>query len=201
MPVAPSDEMRAHVRSTMPELPSARRTRYVDEWGINDEDARVLVGVPGLGAYAEKAVAGLNGGGTAKDVVNWVRQDVLAYLNESGGSPAELTPEMLAELVGLVAGGTISRSQAKDVLDESLRDERWPRDIVETRGLAQVSDERALTEAIEGVLAANPGFVEEYRAADDKSRKKKRGFIIGEAKRLVDGANMQLLNKLLDERL
>jgi len=202
VPVAPTDEMRARVHASMPELPAARRQRYIDAWGVKEEDARVLVDVPGLAAYAEEAVAALNGGGTAKDVVNWVRQEVLAYLNETELSPAVLSAPMLAELVGLVAGGTISRSQAKDVLDESLREEKWPRDIVEARGLAQVSDESSLRAAIDDVLAANPGFVDEYCAADDKAKKKKRGFIMGEVNRALQGrGNMPLLNKLLDERL
>jgi aspartyl-tRNA(Asn)/glutamyl-tRNA(Gln) amidotransferase subunit B len=202
VPVAPTDEMRAHVRATMPELPSARRARYVEEWGIREEDARILVDVPGLGSYAEKVVAALNGGGTAKDAVNWVRQEVLAYLNESGGSPAELTPEMLAELVGLFASGAISRLQAKDVLDESLREQKWPRDIVEAKKMSQISDERVIAQAIDDVLAANPGFVEEYRAADDKAKKKKLGFVIGPVRAALEGkANMQVLTRLLNERL
>jgi len=158
--------------------------------------------VPGLAHYAEEAVAALNGGGTPRDIVNWVRQDVLAYLNESGGTPAELTPEMLAELVGLVAQGTISRGQAKDVLLESLQEQKWPRSIVEARGLAQVSDEGALGDVVDKVLAANPGFVDEYRAADDKAKKKKRGFVMGELMKELQGkGNPQLLNKLLDDRL
>ncbi|HWS47614.1 MAG TPA: Asp-tRNA(Asn)/Glu-tRNA(Gln) amidotransferase subunit GatB [Acidimicrobiia bacterium] len=202
VPVAPTEEMRAHVRATMPELPAARRARYVREWSIKEEDARILVDVPGLGEYAERAIASLDGGGTAKDVVNWVRQDVLAYVNETGLSPAVLSPEMLAELVALVSAGTISRNQAKDVLDESLREEKWPRDIVEVKGLAQVSDESSLTSAIDAVLAANPGFLEEYRAADDKARKKKRGFIMGEVMKALQGqGNAQVLNRLLDDRL
>ena len=90
VPVAPTDEMRAEVRASMPELPAARRARYLHDWGITDEDARVLVDVPGLAVYAETAVVALNGKGTPKDVVNWVRQDVLAYLNETDLSPAVL---------------------------------------------------------------------------------------------------------------
>jgi aspartyl-tRNA(Asn)/glutamyl-tRNA(Gln) amidotransferase subunit B len=202
VPVAPTAEMRASVRASMPELPAARRERYLHEWGIREEDARVLVDVPGLALYAESAVAALKGGGTAKDVVNWVRQEVLAYLNDSGASPGELTPEMLAELVDLVAGGTISRQSAKDVLDESLREEKWPRDIVEARGLAQVSDESALAAVVDAVLAAQPGFVDEFRAADDKAKKKKRGFLMGELMKETKGqASAPVLNKLLDDRL
>jgi aspartyl-tRNA(Asn)/glutamyl-tRNA(Gln) amidotransferase subunit B len=202
VPVAPTDEMRAHVRETMPELPAARRARYLHDWGISEEDARVLTDVPGLGVYAETAIAALNGKGTPKDVVNWVRQEVLGYLNESDLSPAVLSPEMLAELVALVSDGTISRAQAKDVLDESLREEKWPRDIVEAKGLAQVSDTDELGAAVDAVLDANPGFVEEFRAADDKAKKKKRGFIMGELMKSLKGkGNPQVLNQLLDARL
>ena len=116
--------------------------------------------------------------------------------------PRDRTDRLLAELVGLVADGTISRNQGKDVLDESLREERWPRDIVEARGLAQVSDESALAAAVDAVLAANPGIVDEYRAADDKDRKKKRQFLMGELMKALKGkGNPQLLNKILDDRL
>ena len=202
VPVAPTGAMRAQVRSSMPELPAARRARYVREWGIKDDDAYVLVDVPGLGEYAERAVAALNGGGSAKDVVNWVRQEVLAYLNESGLSPAVLSPEMLAELVGLVAEGTISRNTAKDVLDESLREEKWPRTIVEEKGLAQVSDSDAIAAVVDEVLAGNADAVADYRAGDDGARKKKRGFLMGQVMRSLDNqANPQIVNQLLDERL
>jgi aspartyl-tRNA(Asn)/glutamyl-tRNA(Gln) amidotransferase subunit B len=202
VPVAPSEAMRAYVRDTMPELPAVRRARFVSEWGVTEEDARVLVDVPGLATYAETAVAALNGKGTPKDVVNWVRQEVLAYVNETNLSPAVLSPEMLAELVALVADRTISRNQAKDVLDESLREEKWPRQIVEDRGLAQVSDAGALGAAIDKVLAENEGFVEEFRAADDKGKKKKRGFIMGKVMReLNNQADTQRLTQLLDDKL
>jgi aspartyl-tRNA(Asn)/glutamyl-tRNA(Gln) amidotransferase subunit B len=202
VPVAPTEELRAKVRASMPELPADRRARLIADWGIKDDDAYVLVDAPGLADYAEKAVAALNGGGSARDVVNWVRQEVLAYLNESQASPAELAPEMLAELVGLVAAGTISRNQAKDVLAESLREMKWPREIVETRGLAQVSDESALAAVVDEVLGANPGVIDEYRGADDKAKKKKRGFLMGELMKALKGqGNAQVLNKLLDDRL
>jgi aspartyl-tRNA(Asn)/glutamyl-tRNA(Gln) amidotransferase subunit B len=201
VPVAPDDAMRAEVRASMPELPAATRARLVADWGIKEDDARVLVATPGLVEYTERAVASLQSG-TAKDVVNWVRQDVLAYLNESDLSPAVLTPEMLGELTGLVADGTISRNQGKDVLLESLQEQRWPRDIVEARGLAQVSDEGELGAAVDAVLAANASVVDEYRAGDDDAKKKKRGFLMGQLMRELKGqGNPQVLNRLLDDRL
>lgn len=202
VPVAPTDDMRAHVRTTMPELPAARRRRYIEEWGIRDEDARVLVDVPGLAAYAEEAVAALaDGKGTAKDVVNWVRQDVLAYLNESGGSPSELSPAMLAELVGLLAAGTISRNQAKDVLLESLQEMKWPRVVVDEHGYAQQSDEGEIAALVDRVLAEHASVVDEYRAGDDKAKKQKRGFLMGQLRTADPNVNMQIAARLLDDRL
>ena len=201
VPVAPTDEMRTQVHDSMPELPAAQRARLVEEWDIKPDDARVLVNTPGLADYAAKAVAALTSG-TPKDVVNWVRQEVLAYLNETNLAPAVLSPEMLGELVSLVADGKISRNQGKDVLDESLREEKWPRDIVEARGLGQVSDESALAAVVDDVLARNAEAVDEFRAADDKGKKKKYGFLFGELMTATNReGNPQTLRKLLDERL
>lgn len=203
VPVAPTDDQRAAVRGSLPELPAAKRARLVAEWGITDADARVLVDSPGLAGYAEAAATSLTVG-TPKDVANWCTGDVLGYLNESGLS-VEVLPlptDGLAELVDLVADGTLSRKLAKDVLAETLREPKRPKQVVEERGLAQVSDEGELGAVIDGVLAANADAVEEYRAGDDKARKKKRGFLMGEAMKATKGsANPQLLNRLLDDRL
>ncbi len=203
VPVAPTDEMRARVRAAMPELPAARRSRLMRDWAIAERDARVLVSSPGLCEYAESAAAAL-AHGTLQDLVNWATGDLLAYLNETGLSPEvlPLSPDGLAELVGLVADGTISRNQARDVLAEALRDGHRPRQIVSDRGLAQVSDEAALGNVVDEVLAANAEAVAELRSGDDKARKKKRGFLMGEAMKALKGqGNPQLLSKLLDERL
>jgi len=203
VPVAPTEEQRAAARDSVPELPAAHRARLIGDWGITDADARVLLDVPGLAGYAEAAVGAL-AGGTPKDIVNWCTGDVLAHLNETGLSPEvlPLAPDGLAELVGLVADGTLSRGLAKDVLDEALREPKRPKQIVTERGLAQESDEGALAEVLDGVLAANAEAVEAYRAGDDKKRKKTRGFLMGEAMKATRGSgNPQTLNRLLDERL
>jgi aspartyl-tRNA(Asn)/glutamyl-tRNA(Gln) amidotransferase subunit B len=203
VPVAPTAEMRAAVRGAMPELPAARRERLVHDWGVSEPDARVLVATPGLAEYAEVAVSELDGG-AAKDVVNWCIGDVLAYLNESGLAPAvlPLPPDGLAELIGLLAAGTLSRGQAKDVLAECLTEPKRPKQVVAERGLTQVSDEGELGAVIDGILAERSADVAEYRAGDDKVRKKKRGFFMGEAMKATRGqGNPQLLNRLLDEKL
>ena len=109
---------------------------------------------------------------------------------------------MLAELVGSVAAGTISRNQAKDVLAESLREEKWPRTIVEEHGLAQVSDEVRSRPSSTRSLGANADVVDDYHAGDDGVKKKKRGFLIGQIMReLKNQGNPQIVNELLDERL
>ena len=108
-------------------------------------------GADGLADYAEAAAAALEGG-TPQDVVNWGIGGVLAYLNESGLSPEvlPLAPDGLAELVDLVADGHASRAnQAKDVLDECLREPKRPKQVVEERGLAQVSDEGELAAVVD----------------------------------------------------
>ena len=203
VPVAPDAGMRERVRAGMPELPAAKRARLVEEWGITDHDARVLTATPGLAEYAEAAVAALDGG-TANDVVKWCTGEVLGFLHETGGAPGALplAPDGLAELIGLVADETLSRNLAKDVLDECLREPKRPKQVVEERGLAQVSDEDELGALIDGIVADNPDEVERYRAGDDKAKKKLRGFFIGSAMRATQNkANPQLLNRLLDERL
>jgi aspartyl-tRNA(Asn)/glutamyl-tRNA(Gln) amidotransferase subunit B len=203
LPIAPTEEQRARVRGDLPELPAARRARFVAEWEIAEADARVLVAEQGLADYAEAAVAALDGG-TPRDVVNWCTGEVLAHVHESGLSPVvlPLAPDGLAELVGLVADGTLSRPLAKDVLAEALQEPKRPKQIVEERGLAQVSDEGELEGVVDAVLAANADAVEDYRAGDDKVRKKKRGFLMGEAMKATRGqGNPQLLTRLLDERL
>ena len=204
LPLAPTAEQRASIRGSLPELPAAKRNRLVAEWGITDGDARTLIDVPGLVEYAEAAAVVLApGAGTGRDITNWCVGDILAYLNETGLSPAvlPLAPDGLAELVGLVADGTLSRGLAKDVLAECLREPQRPKQVVAARGLAQVSDEGELASVLDGILAANPDVVEQYRAStDDKDRKKKRGFLMGEAMKQTKGqGNPKLLNQLLDD--
>jgi aspartyl-tRNA(Asn)/glutamyl-tRNA(Gln) amidotransferase subunit B len=203
VPVAPTEEMRDRVRTSLPELPAHRRARLQEAWGISDNEARVLVATPGLADYAEAAVDSLDGG-SARDVVKWANGEVLGHLNESGLSPQvlPLAPDGLAELVGLVDAGLISRSQAKDVLGECLSEPKRPKQVVAERGLSQVSDAGAIGAVVDEVLAANADAVEEYRTGDDKVRKKKRGFITGEVMRALRGqGNPKVVNELLDEKL
>jgi aspartyl-tRNA(Asn)/glutamyl-tRNA(Gln) amidotransferase subunit B len=203
VPIAPDGAQLARAADSVPELPGARRERLVEAWGIADADAVVLVDVEGLAAYAEVEVAALTDG-TPREVVNWATGAVLAFLNETGVRVGDLAlePGGLAELVGLVARGTISRNQAQDVLGEALRTGSRPSAIVAERGMEQVSDEGALAEVVDRILSEHPDDVDAYRTGDDKVRKKKRGYLMGEAMKALQGqGNPQVLNQLLDERL
>jgi aspartyl-tRNA(Asn)/glutamyl-tRNA(Gln) amidotransferase subunit B len=203
VPVAPTEEMRAAVHSSMPELPAARRARLQAEWGISDAEARILVGVEGLADYVEEAAAALDGG-TPHDLVKWAIGDVLGHLNETGLSPAvlPLAPDGLAELVGLVAAGTISRNQAKDVLSECLVEATRPEQVVAERGLSQVNDVGELEAVVDRVFADHADVVAEWRAGDDKARKKKRGALMGMVMGELRGSgNPQVVNQLVDQKL
>ncbi len=192
VPVAPTQEMRTAVHESMPELPAARRARLQGEWGISDSEARTLVGTEGLADYVEAAATALesgDGGGTPHDLVKWANGDLLGHLNETGLSPVvlPLAPDGLAELVGLIAAGTISRSQAKDVLGECLQEAKRPKQVVEERGLSQVSDVGELEAVIDRVLADHADVLADYRAGDDKVRKKKRGALMGMVMQALQG--------------
>ncbi len=201
LPVAPTPEERERVRGSLPELPAAARDRLV-ELGVSPQGARTLVDA-GLATHTTIAIANL-AVGKARDVEVLELGSVLAHINESGELPSELrlTGAGTAELADLVASGSISGSQSKQVAAVSLADGASPKAVVEERGLSQVSDESELAAVIDAILAANPDEVAAYRAGDEKAQKKKRGFLMGEAMKATKGTgNPQLLNKLLDDRL
>ena len=201
VPVQPTDELRARVRASMPELPAARRSRLMVELAISEQDARTLLSTDGLADFAEAAVAL---GAAPRDAALWTTQDVSAHLNLVGGGAtvAGLDPALLLETLNLVAAGTVSRNQGKEVFAAALAGEGRPADIVAARGLAQVSDSAALGAVVDEIFVINADAVQEWRAGDEKMRKKKRGFLMGEAMKALKGqGNPQLLNQLIDERL
>jgi aspartyl-tRNA(Asn)/glutamyl-tRNA(Gln) amidotransferase subunit B len=205
VPLSPSAEWREQVRAAMPELPTARKARLIQAWGIADVEAGVLVGSAGLADYAEAAVAA-GAPGSGRDVTNWVTGDLLGFMKESGAAPGDLAlaPAGLAELVRLVGDGTLSRPLAKEVLAAALTGAGGgsPAAIVAERGLAQVSDEGELTAVVRAVLDAHPAEVQRYRGGEDKDRKKLRGFFMGKVMAETKGrGNPQVFNRLLDEAL
>jgi aspartyl-tRNA(Asn)/glutamyl-tRNA(Gln) amidotransferase subunit B len=199
VPLRPSSEWLAQVRSQLPELPSARRRRFVDDLGLPASDASLLTSSKGIADFYE-AARGAARVADGKQVANWVANDLLGRLAERGedvaGSP--VTPAALAALVDRVVEGAISGAQAKEVLAEMAATGRSPGEIIEERGLSQLSDRAALEAAVTEVLAANPEVAERIRAGQDKAL----GFLVGQVMRATRGrANPALVNELLRERL
>src|SRR6202521_1320556 len=171
------------LRRALPELPGARRTRLVSEYGLPAADAAPIAADRDLADLFEGAVGV---GANAKPVANWIIGEVAP----TGKIP---TPEHLAELVKLVTSGNVTRDQARDVLLESVETGLSPAKIVAEHGYAQVSDESTLQDEVEAVMAANPRAVEDYRAG----KKQALGGLMAELRKRAPQANRKVANDLL----
>jgi len=192
------DEARiAAVRGTMPELPDARRQRFVAAYGLPAYDAGVLTSSSGLADYFEKVAAA---SGNAKAASNWVMGELLRTMKERGMAidQVPLTPTALAGLIALVDTGAISHSTAKDVFAKMYDTGRPADEIVSAEGLAQNSDEGVLLAIVRDVIATNAATVAEYRAGKTKGF----GFLVGQIMKGSGGkANPKLANELLKREL
>ncbi|WP_078550227.1 Asp-tRNA(Asn)/Glu-tRNA(Gln) amidotransferase subunit GatB [Litchfieldia alkalitelluris] len=191
------DEWKARVRAEIPELPDARKKRYVEDWGLPEYDAAVLTMSKDMADFFESTVAA---GGDAKQASNWIMGDVSAYLNAESKELHEvaLTAEGLAGMIKLIADGTISSKIAKTVFKELIENGGDAETIVKEKGLVQISDEGALTEIITKIIDANPQSVEDFKGGKGKAI----GFLVGQVMKETKGqANPQLVNKILAEEL
>ncbi|ERN41619.1 aspartyl/glutamyl-tRNA(Asn/Gln) amidotransferase, B subunit [Rubidibacter lacunae KORDI 51-2] len=181
----------------LPELPAKKRDRYAKSLGLSVYDARVLTDDRLVAEYFETAVAA---GADAKQAANWVTQDVAAYLNNNKLAIADiaLTPATLAELVQLIAKGTISGKIAKEILPELLTEGGSAEKLVESKGLTQISDPSELERVVDELLAANPDKVEQFR----NGKTKLQGFFVGQMMKATGGrADPKLANKILTAKL
>src|SRR5262245_58547322 len=199
LPPVVVDEARiAKVHATMPELPDARRRRFVAQYAIPDYDAGVLTETAARADYFESVAAAA---GNPKAASNWVMGELLRTMKERGHDPATPPPlqaERLAGLVRLVDNGTISSSIGKDVFAKMYESGRSADEIVASDGLAQIGDESALLEVIRGVIAANADAVAQYRAGKMQTF----GFLVGQVMKGSKGkANPKLANELLKKEL
>jgi aspartyl-tRNA(Asn)/glutamyl-tRNA(Gln) amidotransferase subunit B len=198
VPIKPSPEWLEAVTSGIPELPPARRRRFITDYGLTPYDASVLVASRAAADFFEDAAAA--GDIEPKQVANWLANDLLGRLAERGEDleTTKVAPHALGALVGLVAGGSISGAQGKVVLDEMLESGRQPAEIVEERGLKQVSGRSELEAVVAGVLAANPDVVARIRNGDAKPQ----GFLVGQIMKATKGqANPAVVQELLKEML
>ncbi len=183
------------LRASLPELPDAKRRRFVAEYDLRPNDAAVLVAERTTAEYFEKVAAGRD----PKTAANWVTGDLFGALNKLGLGieQSPVTPEQLGALIDLIANGTISGRIAKDVFAEMIKTGEPPAAIVDRKGLRQVSDSGAIEAAVEAALAANQAQVAQYR-----TNPKVLGFFVGQVMKAMGGkANPALVNELLRQKL
>jgi len=186
----------ARLHAELPELPDAKKARFVADFGLSPEDAEVLVAEREAALFFERVAQGRD----PKAAANWVMGDLFGALNRLGvgieASPA--SAEQLGALIDLIADGTISGRLAKEVFAEMVASGADPAAIIETKGLRQVTDEGAIAAAVDQVLAAQAEKVAEYRAGRDRLY----GFFVGQVMRATQGkANPALVNELLKKKL
>ena len=184
-------------RSELPELPAIKRNRYIAELGLSAYDTQVLTDDRSVAEYFEAAI-GLCP--QPKAISNWVTGDIAAYLNTHKVKINELalTPPVLAELVTLIEDGTISGKIAKDILPELIAKGGSVKDLVESKGLVQISDSGELEKIIDQVIATNPKELEQYRGGKTKLL----GFFVGQVMKQSGGrADPKLTNQLLQQKL
>jgi aspartyl-tRNA(Asn)/glutamyl-tRNA(Gln) amidotransferase subunit B len=158
------------VGARLPELPDAKRDRFINILGLNRYDASVLVADQAVASYFEDVLAA---GANAKSAANWITGGLFSLMNRDGVERDDITstkisPANLAALVKLVESGTLNKGTATAVLNDMWETGSDPSHIVEAKGLAQVSDTGAISEAVAQVLAGNAAMVEEYLAGKDK---------------------------------
>jgi aspartyl-tRNA(Asn)/glutamyl-tRNA(Gln) amidotransferase subunit B len=185
------------IRAALPELPDARRRRFVAQYAIPDYDARILTQSPELSAYFEATAAECR---NAKAASNWIMGELTRKMNEEGIGIGDvpLSPGRLAGLIQLVESGTISGPIAKEVFEKMYASGQTAADIVGREGLARIDDEAAVESAVREVLAAHAGPVAQYRAGKQQTF----GFLVGQVMKAMKGkANPVLVNDLLKRTL
>ena len=197
VPLRVSDQWLAAVRATMPELPSVKRKRFIEVYGLSEYDADVLTQSRVIGEYYDAVVAATN---DPKTSANWVMGDLAALLN-TAGKPIDESPvsaKALGELIALIAAGELSGKLAKEVLEKMFESGDTAPVIMEREGLRQISDSGALGKIVDDVIAANPKQVEQFRSGKTAVI----GFLVGQVMKLSRGqANPAAVNELLKAKL
>jgi len=184
-------------RADLPELPAVRTRRFLEEYGLPDYDAGVLTATRDVGEYFEASVKLFP---QPKTVSNWVMGELTRELNNTGTAigASPVSPERLATLLRMVEQGTVSLKVARDIFPEMYRTGKAPEQIVQERGLTQVSDEVALSQVIDDVLAKNPAQVAQFK----QGKQQVLGFLVGQVMKTSGGkANPGKVNELLKHKL
>jgi aspartyl-tRNA(Asn)/glutamyl-tRNA(Gln) amidotransferase subunit B len=196
-PLVVSQEFIERVRESLPELPDARRNRFMRDYDLSFNDATQLVSNRALADYYEQAA---RASGNPRGAANWIRSELVRELESAGltADQSPVAPEELAALLRLIDEGKISGKQGKDVLVEMFASGKTAAAIVEERGLVQVSDTAEIDSIIDGVIAASPQQLAQYRGGKETLF----GFFVGQVMKASRGkANPKVVNERLKEKL
>lgn len=197
VPFTVSDEYIENIRKSLPELPDARKERYMKEFGLSSEDAVFMTNDKATADYFEAAV---DAGADPKACVNWLMGEFASQLSTDGIeiSKAPVSAENLAALLKLISKGTISGKIAKKVFATMWKEGGNPEEIVKAQGLVQISDTAELSKLVDEVVGKNPKAVEDFKAG----KKKAVGALVGQIMKATKGkANPRVINELLNKKL
>ncbi|MER0237822.1 Asp-tRNA(Asn)/Glu-tRNA(Gln) amidotransferase subunit GatB [Fulvimarina sp. MAC8] len=181
--------------SELPELPDDKKNRFIEEGGLSTYDASILVSEKAIADFYEEVAKGRD----AKQAANWVINDLLGALNKDGKGIEEtpVSADQLGAILDLIREGTISGKIAKDLFEIVWNEGGDPKQIVEDRGMKQVTDTGAIEKAVDDVIAANPEKVEQAKAKPSMA-----GWFVGQVMKATGGkANPQAVNVLVKEKL
>lgn len=197
VPFTVSDEYIENIRKSLPELPDARKERYMKEFGLSSEDAVFMTNDKATADYFEAAV---DAGADPKACVNWLMGEFASQLSTDGIeiAKAPVSAENLAALLKLISKGTISGKIAKKVFATMWKEGGNPEEIVKAQGLVQISDTAELSKLVDEVVGKNPKAVEDFKAG----KKKAVGALVGQIMKATKGkANPRVINELLNKKL
>ncbi|MEE0291456.1 MAG: Asp-tRNA(Asn)/Glu-tRNA(Gln) amidotransferase subunit GatB [Dialister sp.] len=197
VPFTVSDEYIENIRKSLPELPDARKERYMKEFGLSSEDAVFMTNDKATADYFETAV---DAGADPKACVNWLMGEFASQLSTDGIeiAKAPVSAENLAALLKLISKGTISGKIAKKVFATMWKEGGNPEEIVKAQGLVQISDTAELSKLVDEVVGKNPKAVEDFKAG----KKKAVGALVGQIMKATKGkANPRVINELLNKKL
>ena len=196
-----SDEFIEGVRTRLPELPDAKRERYMETYGLTSYDARHVIEEGTNADFFDACMECAQDKALAKPIANLIINDVTAYLNTHADvtvADLPLTAERAVELVKLITSDAISSKQGKEVFAAIIDEDKNPEAIVEERGMKQVSDTGAIEAVIDGILAANPDKVEAYKGGKTGLM----GFFVGQCMKEMRGqGNPKVINQILAQKL
>ncbi len=197
MPVIIQEDVIERIRKTLPEMPTQKHSRFISEYKLSQNDVEILVEDKGLSEFFERVV---KEGADPKTAANWVLGDLLRILNEKGMPSRDIPvkPASLSRLIALIEKGVISNTAGKEVFRELFVSSKSPEEIIEARGLSQISSEEVLIGLVRQVIEQNPDSVASFK----KGKIQAAGYLVGQVMKASKGkANPKMVKELVDKEL